>query len=1295
MKLETKIGVGFGVAILTLVGVGIASYLSLSSLLEAAEWRRHAGVVLRQIDSLALQLARAESSRRGYVITGDPSFRKNCEDHVQGITPALRELRELTADNTSQQQRLDKLEPLLRERLALLTESLALPTQLGKASPRQVELTERGAQLAEQTRNVFAEMRSEENRLLMERNAIVQARTQLAIVVILSGSALGILLVAFAAVLSRRDFAARRAAELALQRAHDELEERVVERTAELLQANEALRESEAKFRSLAECTTAGIFIFQDDRFIYVNPGAEVITGYTTEELLGMEFWQLVHPDFRAVMQQRALARSRGEKVPPRFEVKILIKGGEERWVDYTVRQIEYQGVLTGLGTANDITERKQAETLAAAERRILELTASNAPLPEILDLVARSIEAQTSGMRCSILLLDEDGIHIRHGAAPSLPEAYVRAIDGLPIGPNVGSCGTAAYRKQQVIVTDIATDPLWADYRAVALLHSLRACWSTPILAAAGQVLGTFAMYYDTPRSPQPSDLKLIERATHLICIAIERERTRQEVTDALAFIQTIFESSPVGFLTLTPAGQCLTLNQAMAGIVGGSIEVMKSLNFFELDWWKKFGLRATAETALRTQTEQRLETRVVTAFGKELWLSAQFVPFHHSGKLLLLGLFSDVTERKRAEEERSRLFNLSLDMMCVAGFDGRLKQVNPAWSATLGWTAEELTAKPWLDFVHPDDLEATRAAGAQLLGGQSVRTFENRYRCKDGSYRWLSWNSFPLVQSQEMFAVTRDVTERKQAEEAVRASAQRLRDLIDGLGPSLLVGLLTPDGVLVEVNRPALEAAGLRPEDVLGQPVVDTYWLAYSETVQQQYRAAVARAAAGEPVRYDVQIRVAEGTLIWIDLTLEPLRDASGNVAFLVASAAVIDERKRAEAALQGYANRLEIISAANLALTQTLDLESVLDTLLDYLQRLVPYDSANVMLLEAESRMAVRALRGYQTWAERELTRQIEFDPGSVPLIHSILTRQQSRLVPDTEKFPEWVRLRGAEHVRSWIGVPLIAGGKVIGIYSVDKAEPEFFTEEHVQLAETLAAQAAVAVQNALLYDARTHVEWRLRQLSNRLLRLQEDERRRLARDLHDSFAQTIAAVSLNLARVGECAALLDEGAGKALAEARENVKQTAEDVRTLTYLLHPPLLEELGLAAALRAFAKGFSARSGIQTTVQTAENFKRLPDEVEAALFRVVQESLANVQRHSGSATAEIQLRRTERNVHLEIRDRGKGVPQNILDSMDGSAEGLGVGILGMRERLRQFGGRLEIISSGHGTTVQVILPLEE
>ena len=159
----------------------------------------------------------------------------------------------------------------------------------------------------------------------------------------------------------------------------------------------------------------------------------------------------------------------------------------------------------------------------------VLKLIAQGESLHQTLDTLLRVIQVQCPGMLASILLLDPDGVHVRHGAAPDLPEDYVRAIDGLAIGPQAGSCGTAAFTRKSVIVGDIATDPLWNDYRAMALKHDLRACWSTPIFDSERRVLGTFAMYFRVPGLPDESLLTLIQVSTHVAALAITAHRAEE----------------------------------------------------------------------------------------------------------------------------------------------------------------------------------------------------------------------------------------------------------------------------------------------------------------------------------------------------------------------------------------------------------------------------------------------------------------------------------------------------------------------------------------------------------------------------------------------------------------------------------------------------------------------------------------------------------------------------------------------------------------------------------------------
>jgi signal transduction histidine kinase/ActR/RegA family two-component response regulator len=218
--------------------------------------------------------------------------------------------------------------------------------------------------------------------------------------------------------------------------------------------------------------------------------------------------------------------------------------------------------------------------------------------------------------------------------------------------------------------------------------------------------------------------------------------------------------------------------------------------------------------------------------------------------------------------------------------------------------------------------------------------------------------------------------------------------------------------------------------------------------------------------------------------------------------------------------------------------------------------------------------------------------------------------------------------------------------------------------------------------------------LRQLSSRLLQLQDEERRHIARDLHDITGQKLAFQSIVLSQLNSAAT--DPATKTAVAECQQLTSQVSEEIRTLSYLLHPPLLDELGLSSAVHWYTQGFEKRTGIHVEVDIARDFPRLPADVETTLFRIIQESLTNVHRYAGSPTAFIHVLRVDAEVKLQIGDHGKGIRADILKSSRNSVAPLGVGIQGMKERMRQLSGRLEVTSRpNQGTLVTATLPIRE
>jgi signal transduction histidine kinase len=214
--------------------------------------------------------------------------------------------------------------------------------------------------------------------------------------------------------------------------------------------------------------------------------------------------------------------------------------------------------------------------------------------------------------------------------------------------------------------------------------------------------------------------------------------------------------------------------------------------------------------------------------------------------------------------------------------------------------------------------------------------------------------------------------------------------------------------------------------------------------------------------------------------------------------------------------------------------------------------------------------------------------------------------------------------------------------------------------------------------------------LADLAARLQQVQDEERRRLARELHDSVGQLLVAIALNIAVIQQEAQKLSPEAAYLLTQNAGMVDEINDQIRTISHLLHPPLLDEVGLPSALRWYIQGFAERSKIETTLEIVDDFERLPRETEIAVFRTVQECLTNVHRHSGSSSCSVKVTRRDRQLHVEIRDEGRGIRKRRLLNLMSSG---GVGLRGLQERLRLLGGSLEIHSDGKGTVVTAVLPI--
>ncbi|HXG95179.1 MAG TPA: PAS domain S-box protein [Blastocatellia bacterium] len=463
---------------------------------------------------------------------------------------------------------------------------------------------------------------------------------------------------------------------------------------------------------------------------------------------------------------------------------------------------------------------------------------------------------------------------------------------------------------------------------------------------------------------------------------------------------------------------------------------------------------------------------------------------------------------EMLRESEERYRtLIESTFDMVQSVAPDGSLLFVNRAWQETLGYSDEEARRLNIFDIIHPDSIEHCRELFSRVMAGESLKNFEAAFVAKDGRAVFVEGNAAAHKQDGEVtagYGFFRDVTERKRAEEIIKQRAEEMAAL-----QSVLLD------VTAEHDLPALLRIIVeRAAELLKAPAGGMY---LCDPELREVRCVVSYNFSRDYT--GVTLRYGEGAAGWVAETGEPLiiddyrqwpnpsrvyaREQvltgvltapikwQGRVIGIISIVCEGEKRRFTEAdmkLLEMFANHAaiaiekarliereqqarrvaEVMRLASEALTRSLDLDTVLETLVDYLKQLVPYDSANVLLLGKDSRLTVRVARGYEQWTGAEKPRAIVFDANPDPILRAIVREGKSRLIADAGECDEWQHIEGAEHVRSWIGVPLVAGGEIIGVYSMDKAEPNFFTQEHLRLAESLAAQAAVAIQNAHLYE-----------------------------------------------------------------------------------------------------------------------------------------------------------------------------------------------------------------------------------
>ncbi|HKE55958.1 MAG TPA: ABC transporter substrate binding protein [Pyrinomonadaceae bacterium] len=623
----------------------------------------------------------------------------------------------------------------------------------------------------------------------------------------------------------------------------------------------------------------------------------------------------------------------------------------------------------------------------------------------------------------------------------------------------------------------------------------------------------------------------------------------------------------------------------------------------------------------------------------GEREWFEARIARCNGSK---ILSVVRDITERKRAlealsdsEEFNRQIVESITDCIKILDLDGRIVYMSQNGRRLLEIdNIEPYLNTSWIDMWTGEGLALARECVAKARDGE-VADFHGFAATVKGTPKWWYTTISPIRDArgnvENLLAVSRDITEQKQARAAVLESEVRFAKAFKA-NPQPMSLTTMAEGMYLDVNQAFLSMSGYSRGEVIGHTSSE---LKVFETAAHRKSLLLDPLLSAGAVRNsEMKFRIKDGSFRVL-LSSAELLELGGEKCILVTSSD-ITERKKLEEELRLSEREFSTL------VENSPDVISRLDRNLRYI-----YMSPTLARISGQPKSRFigktqkeAALPGYD-WEGFEASCREAFATGKT--VHRAFEFQGRSY---------WTRVI-----------------------------PEFAPDGTVESVMTISEDVT----------QRIRVEQELIELTVRLFNLQDEERRRIARELHDGTAQNLFGISVNLARLGQLELGEKEEMDRLIIECQSLGEQSLQEIRTLSYLLHPPLLDQAGLAPALQWYVEGFSQRSGIYVDV-IAQPIGRLPSDVEMALFRIVQEALTNVRRHSGSDTASIRLERHPKEILLEIKDRGRGLPGPKTDYPE-SHVGMGVGIPGMRQRLRQLGGTLEISSDEKGTTISAVVPL--
>lgn len=625
------------------------------------------------------------------------------------------------------------------------------------------------------------------------------------------------------------------------------------------------------------------------------------------------------------------------------------------------------------------------------------------------------------------------------------------------------------------------------------------------------------------------------------------------------------------------------------------------------------------------------------------------------NAGREGFLDSVQDLAETARIQKESFRLLTDAVEDHAVLTLDleGCVITWNKGAETVIGLTHEQVLGKHFSRFYPPEELRLGNPQ-RELQSAERDGVFEDEsWRIReDGTRFWAKMTVLPLRDRggplRGYGVILRDLTDKKRAEIALQNSEQRFRLLVETV-QDYAIFMLDPEGRVTSWNSGAQRIKGYAASEIIGQHFSRFYPAEDLRASKPEIELGLA-AEQGRIEDEGWRLR-KDGSKFWANVTITAVHDHSGKLIGFAKVTRDVTERMHAAQQLRESEERYRTVAETATDAIVTIDDHSRIQFVNPATSRIFGFEASELIGQPLTMLMS-------QPLRDQHLQRLEQYMRSGIRRLNWSAAELIGRR-KDGEEFPVEVSFG-----------------------EVTSGEKHFFIGFIRDITKRKQAERRLS-------DS----EKSLRELSLHLLRTQDEERRRLGRELHDSLGQYLAAVKMRLDSISMNLGSREPVVREQLAECSQLTEDSIKEVRTISYLMYPPMLEEMGLKSAIPWYVDGFTQRSGIRTTLEMSSEFERLPRDAELAMFRVLQESLANVHRHSGSSEARIRLFVNNGMASLEIQDRGKGLPPGVLEhGSHGGIGQFGVGLRGMSERLQHLGGRLEILSTGSGTTVVATVP---